>query len=84
MITEALVTVILGAINVFVGWFPALVIPTDIINSLAGIVELFATVSYFMPIGILQLCFLVFVGFHGAEFLISVINWVIAKIPTID
>lgn len=84
MITEFLVFIFIRPITGFLNWFPAIVIPTDLLNSLGGIIELLASVSYFMPVGVLQLALIVFIAFHGLEFIISIVNWIIAKIPTID
>lgn len=84
MITKLLIDIFFVTISAFVNFFPAVVIPTDLLNSLGGFIELLASVSYFMPIGILQLCLGVFIAVYGLEFVISVVNWIIAKIPTIE
>lgn len=84
MITESLLNMMFGTVSFMVNFFPALVIPTDLIGSIAGFVELLAVSSYFIPIGVFQLCVIVFVAFHGMEFIVSVVNWVISKIPSIS
>ncbi len=84
MITELIITMFISIANFFINWFPAVTIPTDLLNSMAGLVELFAVVSFFMPIGILQIAIGVFLAFHAFEFIVSIVNWLIAKIPTIE
>lgn len=84
MITEIILNMMFTPVSFMINFFPALVIPTDLIGSLAGFVELLAVSSYFIPIGVFQLCIIVFVAFHGMEFIISIVNWVISKIPTIS
>lgn len=80
LVYNSIFTILIGFIN----YFPAITIPADLFNSLAGLSELFAIVSYFMPIGILQLCIIIFLSFHSLQFIIVCVNWVIGKIPTID
>lgn len=84
MITEVFIDAIITPVAMFINFFPALAIPTDLIGSIAGFIELLAVSSYFIPIGVFQLCIIVFLSFHSLEFIISVINWVISKIPTIS
>lgn len=84
MITQIIVDLLLDIVDNVLTWLPVFAIPTDFLSGIGGIVELFAVASYFMPIGTLQLALIVFIAFHGLEFIISVINWLIGKIPTID
>lgn len=83
MIVQFFLEIVFGLLATFINFFPALVIPTDLLGSLAGFIELLAITSFFMPIGIFQLCLIIFIAFHGMEFIISVVNWIIGKIPTI-
>ncbi|MFT8323693.1 MAG: hypothetical protein ABF649_22925 [Bacillus sp. (in: firmicutes)] len=84
MITELLFNISFATLNFFINFFPALVIPTDLLNALGGLVECLAIVSYFMPIGILQLSLITWLAFQGLRFIVSVVNWLISKIPTIE
>lgn len=84
MITELIVDLLLDIVDNVMTWLPVLAIPTDFLSGIGGIIELLAVGSYFMPIGTLQLAIIVFVAFHSMEFIISVVNWLIGKIPTID
>lgn len=84
MITEVILNMFVNTTIFMLKWLPILTIPTDFMNSIFGVVELFAVVSYFMPIGILQLALGVFITFHSLEFIMALVNWIIAKIPTID
>jgi len=84
MIFDLLIDIFFGLVTYFLTFFPTITIPTDLIGSVAAIVEVLAVISFFMPIGILQLAVGVFVLFHGFEFAIAVFNFIIAKIPTVD
>lgn len=84
MITEVILNMFVNTTIFMLKWIPIITIPADFMNSIFGVVELLAVVSYFMPIGILQLALGVFITFHSLEFIMSLVNWIIAKIPTID
>jgi hypothetical protein len=84
MIVEWLFNIISGIVLGFINFFPALVVPTDLLNSLGGLVELLAVASYFMPVGVLQLCLIVWFSFNSIRGVVVIINWVIGKIPTIN
>ena len=84
MIFDLLIDIFFGVITYFLTFFPIISIPTDLIGSMAAIIEVLAVISFFMPIGILQLSIGVFVLFHGLEFGIALFNFIISKIPTVD
>jgi len=84
MIVEIIFDALFFVINGLLNFLPVFTIPSDFLNSIGGIIELLAIVGHFMPIGVLQVALTVFVLFHGLEFVISIINWLIAKIPTIE
>ena len=84
MITELIVNILLGIVDGLLMFLPVLAIPSDFLSGIGGIIELLAVGSYFVPIGTMQLALIVFISFHSMEFIITVINWLIGKIPTID
>ena len=54
------------------------------LGSFAGLIELIANASIFVPFSTLFICLTIWVGFHVFRFWITLANWVIAKIPTIS
>lgn len=54
------------------------------LGSLVGIVELMGLTSCFMPWTTFILALGVWITFQNTRFIISVWNWIISKIPTIN
>lgn len=54
------------------------------LGSMAGFVELLSYASLFIPMPTFALCVSIWIGFYGLRFVVTVANWLIGKIPTID
>lgn len=54
------------------------------LGSMAGLVELFSYASIFIPISVFGACISVWMGYYVVRLVMQLINWGIAKIPTID
>lgn len=54
------------------------------IGSMAGLIELLMYASIFIPLGTLSWCIAAWVSFYGFKFVMTTINWIIAKFPTIE
>lgn len=82
MITEAVLVIFkyigLGIITILPGF------ATQQIGSFAGLVELVANASIFVPFTTLFICLGIWIAFHVFRFAVSIANWVISKIPTIS
>ena len=56
---------------------------SDIISGLAHFSTLMANVRFFVPLNTIMMCTTIFIAVYGAEFFISLLNWILRKIPTI-
>jgi len=81
MIIELLLNLIETTISVLLTPIQMLFEP---LGSMAGLLELFAYASIFVPINALGACLVGWLLFQSAKFTMVVVNWIIAKIPTID
>jgi len=66
----------------------ALMSPLNLFNvpigSFAGLIELFSYASIFVPLDTFSVCLGIWFAFQFTRFTISVVNWIIGKIPTIN
>lgn len=83
MITEVLLKFLETVTIWFVSLMPNISIFQEI-GSMAGLVELISSASYFVPFSTLFICLGIWVAVYQAQFLMTIINWVIGKIPTIS
>lgn len=54
------------------------------IGSMAGLVEILSYASIFIPLGTVAWCLTAWITFYGFKFVMTTINWIIAKFPTIS
>jgi len=83
MITEYLLIGFLSIGSFIIGLLPVVTIP-DMTAAFVGIAELLGYASFFVSFSALGTCLTVWFVMHNVEFVISVINWIIKKIPTIN
>lgn len=83
MLVEQLCNLFFSLSNTFLNFIPLLDFPS-LAGATAGLGVVIAAVSPFMPVGALVLGFQVFLAINGFKLIMSVINFVIRKIPTID
>ena len=80
-----IVEVILNFFKTVVG---ALLTPFQLVfqplGSMAGFVELLSYASVFVPITVFVQCIGLWLAYHTFKFGMILINWLIAKIPTIS
>lgn len=81
MISEAIISLLVNTIIFVLGFVPVFSVPPEFVGSVAAIVELLATVSYFVPVGILSLCMIVWVSINNLQALKQAIDYVVRKIP---
>ena len=84
MIIETIFDLLKAVILALIDTMPSFSIAYQQVGAIAGLIELFAYSSYFIPYSSLFICLGVGVAFYSAKFAMSVINWIIGKIPTID
>lgn len=81
MVTEILFNLLFGAVNLLLSFLPVIVLPTEIVGGLAGLVELFAVASYFVPINTVVFAIGVWFTLMTGKGLVVLANWLIRKIP---
>lgn len=54
------------------------------LGSFAGLIELLAYASIFIPIPTFSICLGIWLLYHVTKFGVVLVNWIIGKIPTID
>jgi hypothetical protein len=84
LITELLLLIIKGIVLGFLALMPVMSLPVGFLNGIAGVIELLATASIFMPVSIFLACTGWFILLYNTSFFMSIVNWIIAKIPTIN
>lgn len=84
MITELLLSLVKTIVLATLSIVPALSIPDGLLGSVAGFIELLFEASIFLPVGVIILCIGWFIALYNLNFLMSIVNWVIRKIPTIS
>lgn len=83
MLTETLILLLFGIIKVLLALIPNLVLtlPQEILGGIAGFVELLGGITFFFPVSTFIACSVWIFALYNFEFLMSVINWIIRKIP---
>ena len=75
-------------LNLFYHMIGFLLTPIQMIfqplGSVAGLMELLATASIFLPLSTLGTCLGIWLAYHAVRFAIVLANWVIGKIPTVS
>jgi hypothetical protein len=84
MILEAIGLLIFNAINFLLNLFPVTVIFGGILPDFGAMVSLINSVSCIMPVGSFAAALGVWLVLANIDLLISVINWVIKKIPGVE
>ena len=54
------------------------------LGSMAGLLELFSYASIFVPMSAFGICLGIWLAFQSVRFTMTIANWIIGKIPTID
>ena len=85
MVLELLLDVVLGVIEVIVSvLFPIINIPQEFIGGIAGFIELIGGLTFMLPISTMVGCLIWVVLLHQYEFFMSVLNWLVRKIPGVS
>lgn len=81
MVTELFLNIIYYIVSLLLTPFQSISFP---VGTLAGFLELIAYASIFVPLSALGVCLGIWLALQFATFTMSVINWIIGKIPTIS
>lgn len=84
MILELLIRLFFGIVNMILALIPSVTLPTGFEGMFADVAYLFSFGTYFLPVGTIVTCLTLIFLVDNIKFIMSIINWIIAKIPTIS
>jgi putative Mn2+ efflux pump MntP len=84
LIVELLLTLVKSLVLATLSIIPVLSVPAGLLGSVAGFIELLVEASIFLPVEVIILCIGWFIALYNLNFITSIVNWVIRKIPTIS
>ena len=84
MILELLVNLIVGVAAFFVNLIPEINLSPGFLNGFSDLAALVDILSYALPVGTFAACLSVVFLLQNAQFLLSIANWIIRKIPFIN
>lgn len=77
MITEVLLTMLMGLGNVIFTALNFAFVPVSFVMDLTGLSNLIGRVGFIFPIGTFNICLSVFVAFYSARASFKAFNWVL-------
>lgn len=84
MLLELLVNIFFGIATVVLGLIPNISFPQGFISAISSVSSVMNGVAYIMPMGTFMACLTVFFVLHNMTLIISIINWIIRKIPGVN
>lgn len=84
MILDLLLTLVFGIASFVVNLIPDISFDSNFILAFQSVANVMNGASYLLPMGTFYLCMTVFFVLHNTTFVISLVNWIIRKIPTIE
>lgn len=81
MLLELLINLFFGLAKMIITLLPDLSLQPGSLNILADIAQIMDGASYVLPMGTFLFCLSVFFVLHNATFFLSILNWIIRKIP---
>lgn len=84
MILELLINIIVGVAAFFINLIPDLNFNSGFINGFSDVSEVMNIIGYVLPVSTFLGCLSVFFLLNNAQFIISIGNWLIRKVPFIN
>lgn len=84
MILEGIIKLFLGMVNGLMSIIPTIKLPDGFLALLGDVNYIFSLAAYFLPIPTILICVSVILIIDNIKFLMSIFNWIISKIPTIN
>lgn len=84
MITELFLNIIFEVTIFTTELIPLDLIQPQITGTLSGFIEIIERSSFFVPWKTILICLSVISSFYVFRFVVSIVNWIISKIPTIN
>lgn len=84
MILELLIRLFFGLGNMLLSLIPTISLPDGFFNVIADISYFFSMANYFLPVQTILICFSIIFLVDNIKLIMSILNWLISKIPTIS
>lgn len=84
MLTQLLLYPVFLLIKIFLALMPVVNVPSGFVAGFDTFFSMLAAAGYFLPLKTLAIALSFFVLWYGFVFIVAGVNWVIAKIPTIN
>lgn len=84
MIVEAILGVLTTFINWIISMIPDIALSNNFTSTITTLYDIWHDASFFIPIGWITFCIAWMFLVYNFSFCVSLINWVIRKIPTIE
>ncbi len=84
MIVELFLIPIMILVRNLLSVLPVISVDNGFVSAFSSFFGLINTAGYFLPLRTISIILSLFLAFYGLQLAISVLNWVIAKIPTIN
>lgn len=83
MILELLFNLIFGVLNFFINLIPTFDLSAFTLGAISGLMELFWTVEFFLPISVLVVGFGVYATLEVTLWSLYALNWVVHRLPVV-
>lgn len=84
MILQMLFELFFGIANLILELIPTITLPTNFTTMLENVSYIFSLANYFLPVSTILVCLAVIFLVDNIKLIMSVLNWLISKIPTIS
>ena len=84
MIIELLLNPIFSIVNFLISLLPVLNTPLEMAGGILGLIEVISSVTFIIPVRTLMYAIAWWIALQNARFIMSIVNWVLGKIPTIN
>lgn len=84
MLTESILSLLFGIINLLISLIPKIELPSGFIAGIEQSRFILDLASYFLPMGTFFTCFSVFLVLNNARLIVSIFNFIVRKIPGIS
>lgn len=84
MLVEALLKLVFGLVDLLVSLIPTIELPDEFLLGMEDVAAFVAQLSYVLPVDTFLLCLSVIFILQNARLFVSVFNFIIRKIPTIN
>lgn len=84
MITQIILFPFFALVKAFLVLIPVISVPSGFILGFDTFFTVLATAGYFLPLNTISILLSFFIIWYGFVFVVSGVNWIIGKIPTLS